>query len=353
MSLPSEIVEKIQSFVESCQKFEAQREQESTVVRENYDRSLDETLKKLQDQIDKQEATLQELRVNRPLVLLPPNLDPATRLAQTRRAIAAYRSLSNKEPELPASGSPLSGLLALREAIRVIQELKVSIAATAQDLVTNRERLNTEEANLHDARLITVELRKRVENLQNQQQQEAGQKKKPSQIAKELIQQERRRAAHLETGTAELKDALRSFIDERLAPMLAAEDLGGPVVGDQIDIPDSTLEAGYTAHGKVKKSRMNGQNSRDSKQSRIDDFVRRPNSDEDPSSMTSGTRDAAATDLHDLIGRLLDDAPSSSYIELEKDSAASRFLVKAKIAQFHPRDSRKMRLINVARDISD
>jgi hypothetical protein len=56
--------------------------------------------------------------------------------------------------------------------------------------------------------------------------------------------------------------------------------------------------------------------------------------------------------MHELIDKLLQVAStSSSYLELERDSAASRFLVKAKIAQYHPRDSRRMRLIDVAREI--
>ncbi|EAS35709.3 uncharacterized protein CIMG_01063 [Coccidioides immitis RS] len=356
MSLPAEVVQKIQDFAKSCNEFETQREQEFTGASHsgNYGKELDATLKSLQEQAERQESTLNRLRARSPLDLPRPDLDPATRLAQTRRAAAAYRSLTAKQPELPAPGSPLSGLLVFRDSIRLIRELKASISAVTQDLVANRERLNTEEANLRDARMITAELRRRLEAVQTQQQQEARKKKKPSQLAKELIQKERNRETELDRRTAELKVALKSFVDEHLASMLAAEDLGGPVVGDQVDISDSTLEAGYTAHGKEKKPKTKHVDDADSRQQRIDDLVRRRASGvEGPASTVNNRRDASAAEFHALIDRLLDAASTSSYIELEKDSAVSRFLVKAKVAQFHPRDSRKLRLVDVARDISD
>lgn len=270
-----------------------------------------------------------------------------------RRASAAYRSVLSKEPVLPEPGSPLNGLLALRETSRLIQDLKSSISAMAEDLIANRERLNNEEANLRDAQMIMVELRKRVENLRIQREQDAGKKKSSRQFAKELVQKERSRAIELDQETAKFRDALKWFIDAHLASMVAAEDLGGPVVGDQPDISDTTLEAGYTAHGKERKPKGNEETTTDKSQQRIDAFLhRRADGDEDRISTSNNKREAAAIGLYALINKLLETAPSS-YIELEKESAASRYLVKAKIAQFHPRDSGKIRLINFAREITD
>ncbi|EEP76162.1 predicted protein [Uncinocarpus reesii 1704] len=356
MSLPSEIVERIQAFAESCREFEVQRQEELTAAthRENYDGQLDETLKRLRGQVDRQESVLQELRARRPLDLPRPDLSPAARLAQTRRAIEAYRSLSSKEPELPAPGSPLNALLAFRETSRLIQELKASVSAAARDLASNRERLNTEEANLRDARLITTEVRNRLEDLRKQQRQEAGKTKSPSQLAKDLIRKERKHENELEMKSAELKDALKHFVEEHLAAMLAAEDLGGPVVGDQVDVPDSTLDAGYTTRGKEKKSNVVKANGKGLKQQRIDQLVRqRADGDEGSDSIVLNKREAAAMEFHAVLEKLLNATSTSSYVELGKDSAVSRFLIKAKVAQFHPRDSRKIRLINVSRGISD
>ncbi|KAI2091895.1 hypothetical protein LOZ36_000759 [Ophidiomyces ophidiicola] len=346
---------KILQFAENCKDLESHCHQQSLPPDPvHYNTQLDEAIKELRDRAEAQESILQELRAKRPLDLPQPNLDALARLAQTHRATHAYQSLLNETPQLPTPNSPLNTLLTLRQTFRLVQELKSSISAAAQDLVNNRERLKTEEANLRDARMITEELQKRLENLQRQQEQESGRQKKPQQIAKELIANEEERKAKLEQSTAELKDSLKRFIDDRLSPMLAAEDLGGPVVGDQIDISDSTLEVGYTAHGKERKPKKNAETSLDSRQQRIDTLVRsRMSGVEGHGSADSSKRQAAATKMHTLIDKLLDVAGSSSYVELQEDSAASRFLLKAKIAQFHPRDSRKIRLINVARDILD
>lgn len=264
---------------------------------------------------------------------------------------------------MPGREPPIQGLLALREASRLIPQLKTTIRTTAEDLIANRERLSAEERNLRDAKTILTELKERVKLLREKRKhededRETNQKRNPDRRAKELIDQQRKKNIQLETKTEELKRELKSFIDEHLAPMLAAEDLGGPVVGDEIEVPDTTLEAGYTARGKVKKSaKKTDDDTIEPRQQRIDELVhrqRRSRGENDPQTTARPTnkREMAAAEMHALIDSLLDEAGTSSYIELDEDSAASRFLVKAKIAQFHPRDSRKLRLIDVAREIA-
>lgn len=63
MSLPLEIVERIQQLAQSSQKFEAQRQRDfaATNRRDNNEKQLDETLRKLQDQVDKQDIVLQQV----------------------------------------------------------------------------------------------------------------------------------------------------------------------------------------------------------------------------------------------------------------------------------------------------
>lgn len=41
------------------------------------------------------------------------------------------------------------------------------------------------------------------------------------------------------------------------------------------------------------------------------------------------------------------------YYPLERESAASRFLVRAKVAQFHPKDAKKLRLIDFGKELDD
>jgi hypothetical protein len=41
------------------------------------------------------------------------------------------------------------------------------------------------------------------------------------------------------------------------------------------------------------------------------------------------------------------------YVDLPRESAAARFLVRSKCAQFHPKDARKLRLIDFGGEIDD
>lgn len=158
-----------------------------------------------------------------------------------------------------------------------------------------------------------------------------------------------------DTGTQDLKRALDSFIDERLAAMLAAEELGGPVVGDLADIDDDMLAAGFNAQGKAKPLRGDG-----------DDVVRQKRFDAiwgrimdiDSEEGTSSERDAAGMEIKVLIEELIatligESADGGVYVDLPRESAAARFLVRAKVAQFHPKDARKLKLIDFGREIDD
>ena len=54
-------------------------------------------------------------------------------------------------------------------------------------------------------------------------------------------------------------------------------------------------------------------------------------------------------EMHSLLDDLLE--AGTSYIDLPRDSAASRFLVRSKVAQFHPRDARRLRLVDFGRSL--
>lgn len=63
MSLSSEVVERIQQFAENSRKLEAQRQQDyaASTRHDTNGKDLEETLRKLQDQVDKQEIVLQKV----------------------------------------------------------------------------------------------------------------------------------------------------------------------------------------------------------------------------------------------------------------------------------------------------
>lgn len=163
--------------------------------------------------------------------------------------------------------------------------------------------------------------------------------------------QKRTKNEDLDKNADDLRASLHDFIDEQLAAMLAAEGLGGPTVGDALEIPDTTLEAGYTNHGKPKKPKASN-TDQDGGQQRIDQLMRRQSGRENNQEPNpSNRREAAAAEMHTLLDLLVD--TDNSYIDLPRESAASRFLVRAKVAQFHPRDARRLRLIDFGRSLSD
>lgn len=270
-------------------------------------------------------------------------------MAQVRRVKKAYDALLQAEPDLPSPSSPLPCLIALRETSRVIQENKASIASLRKSLPESRQQLKDEQNDLEDAKRIHDGLRARIQRIKREQSENST--KSPSDLAGEFVNEERKKTRALKTSSSKLVKDLHEFIDDHLASQLAAEDLGGPVVGDITGVPDSTLEAGYTAHGKPKKPKStSAENDADDdpRQQRIDNLLRRQRGEDDGTDpRPTNKRQAAAVAMHELINSLLESG--ASYVELPRESAASRFLVRAKVAQLHPRDARKIRLIDFGR----
>ena len=176
--------------------------------------------------------------------------------------------------------------------------------------------------------------------------------KTPSQLADELVAQQRTKNEELEKSAADMRVSLDKFIDDKIAPMLAAEDMGGPTVGDALNVSDATLAAGYTSHGRPKKQKAEDQKAQDGQQ-RIDELVyrRRGQEGQNQGRHPRNKREEAAAELHGLLDALLEAGPV--YIDVLRDSASSRFLVKCKIAQLHPRDARKLRLVDFGRSLDD
>lgn len=268
-------------------------------------------------------------------------------MAQVQRAKRAYDSLLKSETEFPASGSPLPSLLAIEETSRLVKETKVSVSMTAENISSNRQRLKLEEGSLRDAQVIRDGLRKRIQTISSEKT--TKEKKTASQLARELAEQEEEKQKELDKAAEEMKTTLYNFVDETLAPMLAAEALGGPTVGDAAQVSDATLQLGYTSHGKPKKPKNPEAANPDAGQRRIDEILPRQSGQGD--NQPANRREAAALEMRNLLDALLE--AGSPYIDLPRESAASRFLVRAKVAQFHPRDARRLRLIDFGRSLDD
>lgn len=226
---------------------------------------------------------------------------------------------------------------------------------TELDLKKTQKRLEEEQTYLNDAKLIQAAINTRISTLQEEIEERS--QRTPSQIAREMIQDMKKKKAHYDRETGKLVKAFNAFIDEHLAPMLAAEELGGPIVGEVLDVDEEMLEAGFNALGKVKRTK-NGV-SEDKRQRRIDEIW---GPGPEGSGKGKGPWDekrAAAAEMRELTEQLLNSLVEAegggpgAYVELERESAAARFLVRSKVAQFHPKDARRLRLVDFGGELED
>ncbi|EKG10722.1 hypothetical protein MPH_12206 [Macrophomina phaseolina MS6] len=311
---------------------------------------LDQTVHELQDRVGELQRALNELRTSsRQRVLHTPSSHARERLRQLRVLKDAYEHIAPAKPPLPISSSVLPALLTTSIIRQCIVEASDVVRATRAKLVTAQRDLEREEKSVQDAYAITRSLESRVAQVGFATQDRVA--KPSSQFAQELLIATRKRKQRYDIDSRRLQSALENFIEEHLAASVAAEDLGGPVVGELMDIDEETLAAGFSQHGKVRPLKQ-GKAAVDKRQRRIDDtWGRMAAVGDEP--LTE--KDAAATDvkslIEDLLQALVGESDGGEYVELTRDSAAARFLVRAKVAQLHPKDARKMRLVDFGRDL--
>lgn len=278
--------------------------------------------------------------------------DPREKLRQLLAVKNAYTRLTSTAPFLPSQGSVLPALLAARTLKENIQGTKDAVSSTQEQVAKTEAALRNEETNLHDAHLIAQAMEKRIQRLRAQHEDRS--QKTPAQLAKELIATKRAQKEGYDEEMKQLGGALNDFINDYLSAMLAAEELGGPVVGDMLDVETDTLAAGFTKKGKVKSTKKPVSDK--TRQRRIDQiWGDKAAIDEEEEPLTEA--EAADNEMRQLIENLFatltGPGGGRAYYELDRDSAASRFLVRAKIAQFHPKDARKLRLVDFGRELDD
>ncbi|PQE20163.1 Centromere Cenp-K protein [Rutstroemia sp. NJR-2017a BBW] len=232
------------------------QEEESRVSSSTYTARLDRTLKDLQDRVKEQELVLQELRANAPTPpasSLLPSQDPRTKLSQIFAHKEAYQSILSALPYLPPANSPLPALLAYRTTLSTLQETNSHIPALTQTLNTTLNHLSTAQSHLHSAQAISSSLKTRILSLQQEIHQKT--QKTPSEVASDLRSAFKQGKRNYDASTSKLVRAFNEFIDEYLSLMLAAEELGGPIVGEMMDVTPDVLAVGFSAQGKPKRTR--------------------------------------------------------------------------------------------------
>ncbi|KAG9192659.1 hypothetical protein G6011_11393 [Alternaria panax] len=320
---------------------------------------LEQTVKELQARVQEQQAALEKLRLQSAVNIETAayaSEDPRQKLRQLIAVKDAYRRLTPTVTFLPSQGSVLPALLAARTLQQNVQGTKQAIASTQIQLDAKEVALRREEANLHEAHVLTQSLEDRIGRLQSQHEDRL--QKTPAQLARELIAVRRAKKENYDAEMQRLGEAMNDFINDYLSSMLAAEELGGPVVGDMLDVEDDTLAAGFTKKGRPKSSKKPASDK--TRQRRIDQIWGKKaalNAEEEEEEEPPTEAEAADAEMRQLIenlfATLMGPGGGKAYFQLHRDSAASRFLVRAKIAQFHPRDARKLRLIDFGRELDD
>lgn len=240
-------------------------------------------------------------------------------------------------------------MLALRRAHQTITESKAYLESHTEH---ERKQLEADRTSLRDHHLLTEALTSRIASLREEVRSKA--EMRPEDSAREKMDELREKKKSYDKETRKLMATLRDFTDTQLAGMLAAEELGGPVVGDVMEVDPDELAAGFDAQGKMNKS---GKNDSDRRQRRIDEIWgsrqqrARPDGDEEIATAGREMREL----LEELLNRLGEAKGdnSASYVVLERESAAARFLVRSKVAQFHPKDANRLRLIDFGRDLDN
>jgi hypothetical protein len=277
------------------------------------------------------------------------------KLQQLRAVKDAYKRLTPTATFLPSSGSVLPTLLAVRTLQHNVQATKEIIANTQEHSIRTETTLRREEANLYDANLLTQAMENRIARLHTQHEDRS--QKTPAQLAQELIAAKRAQKETYDAQMQRLGEAMNDFINDYLAAMIAAEELGGPVVGDMLEVQDDTLAAGFTKKGRAKSSKKPVPEK--TRQRRIDQIwgnqadVEAGAEEEEPPTEAEAADAEMRQLIENLFATLAGPGGGKAYFLLERDSAASRFLVRAKIAQFHPKDAKKLRLIDFGRELED
>lgn len=283
-----------------------------------------------------------------------PDSNKDIQLLQISKIKSAFEALTPVEPYTPLPDSPLPSLLALRTTHSTTSEAKSALIITKHDLSHVEQLLQKEAADLADGRLIEKALQARISALEDTIEKHV--QKPTAQVAKDMMRGLKTKKARYDMDTVTLVKSFNEFIDDHLAVMLAAEELGGPVVGGLLNVDETNLEAGFNAQGKARKLPKDPL-SEVGRQQRIDEIWKQQPERERRAQEPWNETTAAATEMRELTELLLnnlveaDGGMSGGYVELDRESAAARFLVRSRVAQFHPKDARRLRLIDFGKDL--
>jgi len=272
-------------------------------------------------------------------------------------------------PGAPEPTSPLNPLLLHRFLSTEIERfVNTSIPLARQELSEVKSQIRSEEAEIKTTELLTSALRTRIELLEGEvgkwKPKGADDKNDEVEIAEKIIQELEGRYTVYNKAQRKFLREVSKFVNTYLAKLLAAEGLGGPVVGDDLDI-DITSGVTFDKSGKVRREKgqqtIHDMFSSHGKQKGKKRGHEGSSGNDDGDNDEEGEREEvepnvkAAKELKGLLEELMNKTlGAEGYVVLEGgDSVAARFLLRSGVAVFHPRDARRVRLVEFGRSVED
>lgn len=261
--------------------------------------------------------------------LAPQLASPASDASRSRRhqraQVVANRETFATTGYLPSASSPLNLLLGYRAVQRSIGCNAARIPRARAELADARRELAHAETTLAELRALGDALEGRVQEL------ERGGGGPHADGVAEL----RAKLRDTRRKSARTMKALQAFFGTALKARLEIEELGGPIAEcADVDVDAKkavgragaggqiTLEQAFRARKKRRARHAKNAEEEESEEEDVDDEMR-------------GL-------LELLMNKSLE---ADAYVELEMESAVARFLVRAKVAELHPRDARRIRLV--------
>lgn len=252
----------------------------------------------------------------------------------------------------------------MRKTHAVIAQSNALVQEQADSHETQNKQLEADRAALKDQNLIHEALTVRIASLQEELN--ANAEVTHGDAVNEKRAELQRKAKDFNRRKRQLMIDLLAFMERELAPLLVAEEMGGPVVGDLMDVDPHDLAAGFTAQGKLRRTGK-GDAGRDKGQRRIDEIwgnargegeARRPAGDNQRRRPLNDV-EAAAEEMRWLTEQLLNKMTEAAgntedaYVTIGRESAAVRFLIRSKVAQYNPRDISRIKLIDFGRELEE
>jgi len=281
-------------------------------------------------------------------VLLTPSTNANDQLRQLRALTKSYDDLASGTQNLPPPLSLVPRLMALDDLTKSTSNSKAAIEASLEGLQGLEDLLRNQQSSFSDADSLSKTMDIRIDRLRNAQ--EAQVVKSPEVLARELVVERIDRKTQLKMESQGVRQLLDHFVQKYLASMAAAEELGGPVTGELADVDEEVLATGFSAYGKPKGLKGEKTEVSNTKRQRRIDEIWGNNSDRSKSEQEAAYEELTKL-IDDLLLSLQGLSDSGVYVDLKRDSAAARFLVRAKVAQFHPRDANKLRLVDFGREL--